>query len=99
MMFSSRIEEGIFDLNDFSIVSLNPRLAFFGRYCFFRPTCGTTLEDRLQEWNIAVGLGYMRGGRVADLFRGLNSGVWDYFFAHFVMACGQGVLEVPPTLT
>src|SRR5438445_1191529 len=82
----------VFDLNDFQSALI--QVAFFGGYCLSALPAGRLLERIGYKNGIVVGL--VTCGLGALLFIPAASiQVYGLFlFASFVMACGQGVLEV-----
>src|ERR1700752_856494 len=82
----------VFDLNDFQSALI--QVAFFGGYCLSGLAAGRQLERIGYENGIVVGLVTCAGGSLLFIPAASIQVYGLFLFASFVMACGQGVLEV-----
>src|SRR5712672_4149239 len=82
----------VFDLNDFQSALI--QVAFFGGYCFSALPAGRLLERIGYKNGIAVGLVTCAAGALLFIPAASIQMYGLFLFASFVMACGQGVLEV-----
>lgn len=82
----------VFDLNDFQSALI--QVAFFGGYCFSALPAGRLLEKIGYKNGIAVGLVTCAAGALLFIPAAAIQVYGLFLFASFVMACGQGVLEV-----
>jgi FHS family L-fucose permease-like MFS transporter len=82
----------VFDLNDFQSALI--QVAFFGGYCFSALPAGRLLERIGYKNGIAVGLVTCATGALLFIPAASIQVYGLFLFASFVMACGQGVLEV-----
>src|SRR6202040_1678488 len=82
----------VFDLNDFQSALI--QVAFFGGYCFSALPAGRLLEKIGYKNGIAVGLVTCAAGALLFIPAASIQVYGLFLFASFVMACGQGVLEV-----
>jgi FHS family L-fucose permease-like MFS transporter len=82
----------VFDLNDFQSALI--QVAFFGGYCFSALPAGRLLERIGYKNGIAVGLVTCAAGALLFIPAASIQVYGLFLFASFVMACGQGVLEV-----
>ena len=82
----------VFDLNDFQSALI--QVAFFGGYCCSALPAGRLLERIGYKNGIAVGLVTCAAGALLFIPAASIQVYGLFLFASFVMACGQGVLEV-----
>jgi FHS family L-fucose permease-like MFS transporter len=82
----------VFDLNDFQSALI--QVAFFGGYCLSALPAGRLLETIGYKKGIAVGLVTCAAGALLFIPAASIQVYGLFLFASFVMACGQGVLEV-----
>src|SRR6266704_3384958 len=82
----------VFDLNDFQSALI--QVAFFGGYCLSALPAGRLLERIGYKNGIAVGLLTCATGALLFIPAASIQVYGLFLFASFVMACGQGVLEV-----
>src|ERR1700745_3098174 len=82
----------VFDLNDFQSALI--QVAFFGGYCVFSLPAGRLLERIGYKNGIVVGLLTCTTGALLFIPAASIQVYGLFLFALFVMACGQGVLEV-----
>jgi FHS family L-fucose permease-like MFS transporter len=82
----------VFDLNDFQ--SALVQVAFFGGYCLSALPAGRLLEKIGYKNGIVVGLVTCAVGALLFIPAASIQVYGLFLFALFVMACGQGVLEV-----
>ncbi len=82
----------VFDLNDFQSALI--QVAFFGGYCLSALPAGRLLERIGYKNGIVVGLGTCAAGALLFIPAASIQVYGLFLFASFVMACGQGVLEV-----
>jgi MFS transporter, FHS family, L-fucose permease len=82
----------VFDLNDFQSALI--QVAFFGGYCFSALPAGRLLERIGYKNGIVVGLVTCAAGALLFIPAASIQVYGLFLFASFVMACGQGVLEV-----
>ena len=82
----------VFDLNDFQSALI--QVAFFGGYCLSALPAGRLLERIGYKNGIAVGLVTCAAGALLFIPAASIQVYGLFLFASFVMACGQGVLEV-----
>jgi FHS family L-fucose permease-like MFS transporter len=82
----------VFDLNDFQSALI--QVAFFGGYCLSALPAGRLLETIGYKNGIVVGLVTCAAGALLFIPAALIQVYGLFLFASFVMACGQGVLEV-----
>src|SRR6201984_3337244 len=81
-----------FDLNDFQSALI--QMAFFGGYCLSALPAGRLLERIGYKNGIVVGLVTCAAGALMFIPAASIQVYGLFLFALFVMACGQGVLEV-----
>src|ERR1700757_1264715 len=82
----------VFDLNDFQSALI--QVAFFGGYCLSALPAGRLLERIGYKNGIVVGLFTCAMGALLFIPAASIQVYGLFLFASFVMACGQGVLEV-----
>src|SRR5947208_7446044 len=82
----------VFDLNDFQSALI--QVAFFGGYCLSALPAGRLLERIGYKNGIVVGLVTCAAGALMFIPAASIQVYGLFLFASFVMACGQGVLEV-----
>src|SRR6201997_1065620 len=82
----------VFDLNDFQSALI--QVAFFGGYCLSALPAGRLLERIGYKNGIVVGLLTCAMGALLFIPAASIQVYGLFLFASFVMACGQGVLEV-----
>jgi len=82
----------VFDLNDFQSALI--QMAFFGGYCLSALPAGRLLERIGYKNGIVVGLITCATGALLFIPAASIQVYGLFLFASFVMACGQGVLEV-----
>jgi FHS family L-fucose permease-like MFS transporter len=82
----------VFDLNDFQSAFI--QVAFFGGYCLSALPAGRLLETIGYKNGIVVGLATCAAGALLFIPAASIQVYGLFLFASFVMACGQGVLEV-----
>src|SRR6202047_2592270 len=82
----------VFDLNDFQSALI--QVAFFGGYCLSALPAGRLLERIGYQNGIVVGLVTCAAGALLFIPAASIQVYGLFLFALFVMACGQGVLEV-----
>jgi FHS family L-fucose permease-like MFS transporter len=82
----------VFDLNDFQSALI--QVAFFGGYCLSALPAGRLLEKIGYKNGIVVGLVTCAAGALLFIPAASIQVYGLFLFALFVMACGQGVLEV-----
>src|SRR6266853_1660386 len=82
----------VFDLNDFQSALI--QVAFFGGYCLSALPAGRLLERIGYKNGIVVGLVTCAVGALLFIPAASIQVYGLFLFASFVMACGQGVLEV-----
>ena len=82
----------VFDLNDFQSALI--QVAFFGGYCLSALPAGRLLERIGYKNGIVVGLLTCATGALLFIPAASVQVYGLFLFASFVMACGQGVLEV-----
>src|SRR6267143_692133 len=82
----------VFDLNDFQSALI--QVAFFGGYCLSALPAGRLLERIGYKNGIVVGLVTCAAGALLFIPAASIQVYGLFLFASFVMACGQGVLEV-----
>ena len=82
----------VFDLNDFQSALI--QVAFFGGYCLSALPAGRLLEKIGYKSGIVVGLITCAAGALLFIPAASIQVYGLFLFALFVMACGQGVLEV-----
>src|SRR6201987_2178277 len=82
----------VFDLNDFQSALI--QVDFFGGYCLSALPAGRLLERIGYKNGIVVGLVTCAGGALLFIPAASIQVYGLFLFASFVMACGQGVLEV-----
>jgi MFS transporter, FHS family, L-fucose permease len=82
----------VFDLNDFQSALI--QVAFFGGYCLSALPAGRLLERIGYRNGIVVGLLTCAMGALLFIPAASIQVYGLFLFASFVMACGQGVLEV-----
>src|SRR5260370_13886190 len=82
----------VFDLNDFQSALI--QVAFFGGYCLSALPAGRLLERIGYKNGIVVGLLTCASGALLFIPAASIQVYGLFLFASFVMACGQGVLEV-----
>src|SRR5712672_2078644 len=82
----------VFDLNDFQSALI--QVAFFGGYCLSALPAGRLLEKIGYKNGIVVGLVTCAVGALLFIPAASIQVYGLFLFASFVMACGQGVLEV-----
>jgi FHS family L-fucose permease-like MFS transporter len=82
----------VFDLNDFQSALI--QAAFFGGYCLSALPAGRLLETIGYKNGIVVGLVTCAAGALLFIPAASIQVYGLFLFASFVMACGQGVLEV-----
>jgi FHS family L-fucose permease-like MFS transporter len=82
----------VFDLNDFQSALI--QVAFFGGYCLSALPAGRLLERIGYKNGIVVGLLTCATGALLFIPAASIQVYGLFLFASFVMACGQGVLEV-----
>ncbi len=82
----------VFDLNDFQSALI--QVAFFGGYCLSALPAGRLLEAIGYKSGIIVGLVTCAAGALLFIPAASIQVYGLFLFASFVMACGQGVLEV-----
>ena len=82
----------VFDLNDFQSALI--QVAFFGGYCLSALPAGRLLEKIGYKNGIVVGLVTCAVGALLFIPAASVQVYGLFLFALFVMACGQGVLEV-----
>jgi len=82
----------VFDLNDFQSALI--QVAFFGGYCLSALPAGRLLETIGYKNGIVVGLVTCAAGALLFIPAASIQVYGLFLFASFVMACGQGVLEV-----
>src|SRR5580693_917865 len=82
----------VFDLTDFQSALI--QVAFFGGYCLSALPAGRLLERIGYENGIVVGLVTCATGALLFIPAASIQVYGLFLFASFVMACGQGVLEV-----
>ena len=82
----------VFDLNDFQSALI--QVAFFGGYCLSALPAGRLLETIGYKNGIVVGLVTCAAGALLFIPAASIQVYGLFLFALFVMACGQGVLEV-----
>ena len=82
----------VFDLNDFQSALI--QVAFFGGYCLSALPAGRLLEMIGYKNGIVVGLVTCAAGALLFIPAASIQVYGLFLFASFVMACGQGVLEV-----
>src|SRR5450755_67963 len=82
----------VFDLNDFQSALI--QVAFFGGYCLSALPAGRLLEKIGYKNGIVVGLVTCSVGALLFIPAASIQVYGLFLFALFVMACGQGVLEV-----
>ena len=82
----------VFDLNDFQSALI--QVAFFGGYCLSALPAGRLLETIGYKNGIVVGLFTCAAGALLFIPAASIQVYGLFLFASFVMACGQGVLEV-----
>jgi MFS transporter, FHS family, L-fucose permease len=85
----------VFDLNDFQSALI--QVAFFGGYCLSALPAGRLLETIGYKNGIVVGLVTCAAGALLFIPAASIQVYGLFLFASFVMACGQGVLEVAAT--
>src|SRR5256885_13837243 len=84
----------VFDLNDFQSALI--QVAFFGGYCLSALPAGRLLERIGYKNGIVIGLLTCAMGALLFIPAASIQVYGLFLFASFVMACGQGVLEVSP---
>jgi FHS family L-fucose permease-like MFS transporter len=82
----------VFDLNDFQSALI--QVAFFGGYCLSALPAGRLLETIGYKNGIVVGLVTCAAGALLFIPAASIQVYGLFLLASFVMACGQGVLEV-----
>src|SRR6266545_2650485 len=82
----------VFDLNDFQSALI--QVAFFGGYCLSALPAGRLLERIGYKNGIVIGLLTCATGALLFIPAASIQVYGLFLFASFVMACGQGVLEV-----
>src|SRR2546422_614040 len=82
----------VFDLTDFQSALI--QVAFFGGYCLSALPAGRLLERIGYKNGIVVGLVTCAAGALLFIPAASIQVYGLFLFASFVMACGQGVLEV-----
>src|ERR1700746_3877540 len=82
----------VFDLSDFQSALI--QMAFFGGYCLSAFPAGRLLERIGYKNGIVVGLVTCAAGALLFIPAASIQVYGLFLFASFVMACGQGVLEV-----
>ena len=82
----------VFDLNDFQSALI--QVAFFGGYCLSALPAGRLLERIGYKNAIVVGLVTCAAGALLFIPAASIQVYGLFLFASFVMACGEGVLEV-----
>src|SRR5256885_9749482 len=82
----------VFDLNDFQSALI--QVAFFGGYCLSALPAGRLLERIGYKNGIVIGLLTCAMGAMLFIPAASIQVYGLFLFASFVMACGQGVLEV-----
>jgi FHS family L-fucose permease-like MFS transporter len=82
----------VFDLNDFQSALI--QVAFFSGYCLSALPAGRLLETIGYKNGIVVGLVTCAAGALLFIPAASIQVYGLFLFASFVMACGQGVLEV-----
>src|SRR5256885_1075370 len=82
----------VFDLNDFQSALI--QVAFFGGYCLSALPAGRLLERIGYKNGIVIGLVTCATGALLFIPAASIQVYGLFLFASFVMACGQGVLEV-----
>jgi FHS family L-fucose permease-like MFS transporter len=82
----------VFDLNDFQSALI--QVAFFGGYCLSALPAGRLLETIGYKNGIVVGLVTCAAGALLFIPAASIQVYGIFLLASFVMACGQGVLEV-----
>src|ERR1700751_845687 len=82
----------VFDLNDFQSALI--QVAFFGGYCLSALPAGRLLERIGYKNGIVVGLLTCATGALLFIPAASIQVYGFFFFALFLLACGQGVLEV-----
>src|ERR1700751_1600702 len=82
----------VFDLNDFQSALI--QVAFFGGYCLSALPAGRLLERIGYKNGIVVGLVTCAAGALLFIPAASIQVYGLFLFASFVMACGQGGLEV-----
>ena len=82
----------VFDLSDFQSALI--QVAFFGGYCLSALPAGRLLERIGYKNGIVVGLVTCAAGALLFIPAASIQVYGLFLFASFVMACGQGVLEV-----
>jgi FHS family L-fucose permease-like MFS transporter len=82
----------VFDLNDFQSALI--QFAFFGGYCLSALPAGRLLEKIGYKKGIVAGLVTCATGALLFIPAASIQVYGLFLFASFVMACGQGVLEV-----
>src|SRR5438874_3085830 len=82
----------VFDLNDFQSALI--QVAFFGGYCLSALPAGRLLERIGYKNGIVIGLFTCAMGALLFIPAASIQVYGLFLFASFVMACGQGVLEV-----
>src|SRR5438093_9889424 len=82
----------VFDLNDFQSALI--QVAFFGGYCLSALPAGRLLERIGYKNGIVIGLLTCATGALMFIPAASIQVYGLFLFASFVMACGQGVLEV-----
>src|SRR6266516_2256148 len=82
----------VFDLNDFQSALI--QVAFFGGYCLSALPAGRLLERIGYKNGIVIGLLTCATGALLFIPAASVQVYGLFLFASFVMACGQGVLEV-----
>jgi MFS transporter, FHS family, L-fucose permease len=82
----------VFDLNDFQSALI--QVAFFGGYCLSALPAGRLLETIGYKNGIVVGLFTCAAGALLFIPAASIQVYGLFLLASFVMACGQGVLEV-----
>ena len=82
----------VFDLNDFQSALI--QVAFFGGYCLSALPAGRLLERIGYKNGIVIGLLTCAMGALLFIPAASIQVYGLFLFASFVMACGQGVLEV-----
>src|SRR6266513_6006477 len=82
----------VFDLNDFQSAMI--QVAFFGGYCLSALPAGRLMERIGYKKGILTGLVTCAAGALLFIPAASIQVYGLFLFASFVMACGQGVLEV-----
>lgn len=82
----------VFDLNDFQSAMI--QMAFFGGYCLSALPAGRLMEKIGYKKGILIGLVTCAAGALLFIPAASIQVYGLFLFASFVMACGQGFLEV-----